>query len=505
MWRPRPYSMVLLRPGAPAVSSTHHASPESELSMSDHDSSGDGKGLWGGRFVGHLDPEMVLLNLSLDVDRRFWREDIRGSRAWAKALVGAGVLKDEEGERLDEGLKAVARVLEERGLDRGAPPDVPDEDIHSLVERMLHEEIGELAGKLHTGRSRNDQAATDHRLWGLGAERAIDERLAGLARALLALAESSVDIIMPGYTHLQQGQPVRVAHWALSHLWPLVRDRRRLAAALEATAVLPLGAGAIAGCPFPVDREFLARELGFRSISVNSMDAVSDRDWIADLLYVGAMIGVHVSRLSEDLVLFTSAEFSFLRLSDGYSTGSSLMPQKKNPDVAELARGKSGRLVGNLMRLLMVMKGLPTGYNRDLQEDKHVVFDTVDTLLLVLPALEGAVSSAELRPERISAALDSQLLATDLADHLVRSRVPFRVSHEVVGRLVSRAEKEGCSLADLDIEVFREAHPVLGPDVRDVFDWERSVEARDVAGGTSRRAVMEQLRAASRALDSTEA
>jgi argininosuccinate lyase len=264
--------------------------------------------------------------------------------------------------------------------------------------------------------------------------------------------------------------------------------------------VLPLGSGAIAGCPFPVDREALARELGFRSMSPNSIDAVGERDWAVDVLHAGALVGVHGSRLAEDLVIFSSLEFGFLRLSDGYSTGSSLMPQKRNPDVAELTRGKTGRLVGNLTGLLTLLKGLPTGYNRDLQEDKRFVFDTVDTLLLVLPALAGAVATCELRPKRIRAALDAQLLATDLADHLVRLGVPFRESHEVVGRLVRRAERDGVSLAELGTDALAETHPALGPDAAEVFDWERSVESRDLQGGTSRRAVTAQIDAARAAL-----
>lgn len=460
-----------------------------------------GTALWGGRFEGGLAPEMVPLNASLATDRRLWRHDLRGSRAWARALGGAGVLEAEEVDRIVEGLDRVAVRLEEKGIDGGAFDDAPDEDVHSLVERLLRDEIGDLAGKLHSGRSRNDQVSTDFRMWALENGARIDEALTGLGRALLELAERSVDIIMPGYTHLQQGQPVRAAHWALSHIWPVLRDRRRLHAALDAAGVLPLGSGAIAGCPFPVDREAVARELGFHSVSPNSIDAVSERDWAADLLHAGALVGVHVSRLAEDLVIFSSLEFGFIRLSDGYSTGSSLMPQKRNPDVAELARGKTGRLVGNLTGLLTLLKGLPTGYNRDLQEDKPFVFDTMGTLLLLLPALAGAVATCELRPERVSAALDAQLLATDLADHLVRLGVPFRESHEVVGRLVRLAERSGVSLGDLGADALAEAHPALGPDALEVFDWERSVESRDLVGGTSRRAVAAQVDAARIALE----
>ncbi len=450
-----------------------------------------GGGLWGGRFKEPMSERMVPLNRSLDVDRRLWREDIEGSRAWAKALEGAQVLSASEASTLRSGLDRVEARLEE-----GVPDGVEDEDIHSLVERLLGEEVGEVAGKLHTGRSRNDQVATDLRLWGLRATEEVDAYLHELIDALLDLAERGIEHILPGYTHLQQGQPVRAAHWVLSHVWPFMRDRDRIRHARECIAVLPLGSGALAGCPFPVDREVLREALGFRRVSENSMDAVSDRDWIAEFLFAGALIGVHLSRIGEDLLLFSSREFSFLRVGDGYSTGSSLMPQKRNPDVAELVRGKAARLHGNLSGLLTLLKGLPTGYNRDLQEDKGFLFDTVDTLRLALPALSGAVAGIEFRPEGMERAMDPELLATDLADVLVRAGVPFRTSHEIVGQLVTEAEERGIRLTDLPDSVFESAHPSLGAGARDAFDWERSVEARNLPGGTSRRAVEEQLKTA---------
>jgi len=455
-------------------------------------------GLWGGRFDGGMAPEMVPLNRSLPVDHRLWQEDLRGSRAWARALAKAGVLSGDERESLLHGLDQV-----ENRLARGIPLDGPDEDIHSLVERLLGEEVGPLAGKLHTGRSRNDQVSTDFRMWGMGAIHRLDQEVTRVMGALLVLADRGIDLILPGYTHLQQGQPVRAAQWVLSHLWPLARDRRRLRAAGVAAAVLPLGSGALAGCPFPVDRRGLAAELGFRSVSENSMDAVSDRDWALDLQYAGAVLGVHLSRLAEDLLLFSSREFGFVRLADGYSTGSSLMPQKRNPDVAELVRGKSGRLHGNLVALLTLMKGLPTGYNRDLQEDKGLVFDTVDTLELLLPALAGALATAEFRPQAVARALDAELLATDLADVLVRAGVPFRQSHDIVGALVRAAEGAGLPLSDLPEDVFASHHPALGQGrAREAFNWERSVESRDTEGGTSRRRVQEQMARARAELES---
>jgi len=459
---------------------------------------GDGA-LWGGRFDEGMSPSMERLNLSLSVDGRLWREDIRGSMAWARALGGAGVLTPAEVGTLVEGLGRVGERLEREGL-----AGLPDEDIHSVVERLLREAVGDVAGKLHTGRSRNDQSATDTRLWGIGAADRIRTELLGLTTALLSLAEQGEALPMPGYTHLQRAQPVRAAQWALAHVFALLRDVGRVDRARDAASVLPLGSGALAGCPFPVDREALRQELGFDRVSDSALDAVSDRDWMCDLAYAGAMVGVHVSRLCEDLVLFTTAEFGFLRLSDAYSTGSSLMPQKRNPDVAELGRGKSARLIGALTTLLTLIKSLPTGYNRDLQEDKAPLFDSVDTLLLTLPALAGAIGSARFRPEAMQRALDPQMLATDLADHLVRRGVPFRTAHEAVGRVVKYAEGSGVPLSDLSAaelrgvdERFGEAPPVL--------DWDASLESRDSHGGSSVRAVRRQLDDAARRIEALRA
>ena len=447
--------------------------------------------LWSGRIQGEMAEAMVPLNRSLAVDIRLWPQDIRGSQAWARALVRAGVLEDEEGTTLVDGLDRVATRLSESDHS-----DEADEDIHSLVERLLYEEVGEVAGKLHTGRSRNDQVATDFRLWGMDAAERLVRILGEVESALLDWATQSVEIILPGYTHLQQGQPIRAAHWILSHFWPLERDRAALRAVRDQAGVLPLGSGAIAGCPFPIDREFLRAHLGFLRISENSIDAVSDRDWALEFAIATARVGVHLSRLAEDLVLFGSKEFGFVRLSDGFSTGSSLMPQKRNPDVAELVRGKSGRLTGNLVSLLTVLKGLPTGYNRDLQEDKGVLFDSMDTLTIVLPAIEGAIRGAEFQTDHIEAALDPQLLATDLADYLVLAGVPFRKAHEVVATIVRRAEDQGIPVDQLSLEVFQEAYSGLDSDVFQVFDWERSVEAREALGGTARKAVLDQIMAA---------
>ena len=433
-------------------------------------------------------PEMVPLNLSLHIDQRLWREDIRGSRAWARALGRAQVLTEAEVEAILSGLDVVEARIDEDGLG-----DAPEEDIHSVIERMLGEAAGDVAGKLHTGRSRNDQSSTGVRAYGMTSAKRIEVDLRALCRALRDLAASGIDAVMPGYTHLQQAQPIRAAHWALAHVFAFLRDIERVRRAGDAASVLPLGSGAIAGCPFPVDRDALRKELGFERLSENSIDAVADRDWVCDLVYAGAMIGVHLSRLSEDLVLFSSVEFGFLRLSDGYSTGSSLMPQKRNPDVAELARGKSGRLAGNLTTMITLLKGLPTGYNRDLQEDKEALFDTVDTLDLTLPPVAGAVETATFVPERMLEVMNAQLLATDLADYLVRRGVPFRTTHEVVGRLVRTSEDSGVSLSELPLDAMKAEHEAFEQDVAEVFDWFRSADARDSDGGTSLRAVRDQL------------
>jgi len=443
-----------------------------------------------------MDPAMVPLNRSLDVDFRLWPQDVRGSQAWALALAKAGVLTEEEGRALARGLEAVGARLSGRG-----PDGAEDEDIHTLVERLLREEVGPLAGKLHTGRSRNDQVATDFRLWGMGACRALQDEVKGLLQALLKLAGEGMDLIVPGYTHLQRAQPLRAAHWALSHFWPLERDRTRLDRVWREASVLPLGSGALAGCPFPVDRGWLAETLGFEGVSENSLDSVSDRDWAASLAFAGALLGTHLSRLGEDLVLFSSKEFGLLRISDGFSTGSSLMPQKRNPDIAELVRGKAGRLFGNLTAFLTLLKGLPTGYSRDLQEDKALLFDTMDTLLIVLPAMAGAVRTAGFMKTGAEAHLSGDLLATDLADYLVRKGIPFRESHEIVGRAVRESEDRGVSLADLPVDVYRGIHPAFDAEMEQVFSWEASVEARAVPGGTARAAILAQMTQAGEALE----
>jgi len=448
--------------------------------------------LWGGRFAGETDERMHAFNASLDFDTRLYAEDIEGSIAWAWGLAGAGVLAAAEAEQIVAGLRAVRREFED-GTITFAPGD---EDIHTAVERRLTELIGPVAGKLHTGRSRNDQVATDFRLWVLRALDRLQEEVAALQQALVESAAAHPELPLPGYTHLQHAQPVTWAHWLLAHFWPLQRDRERLAQARQRAAVLPLGAAALAGTAYPVDREALAEALGFDGVSENSLDAVSDRDFAADFLYAGALLGIHLSRLGEQLILFSSREFGFVLLDDAYSTGSSLMPQKRNPDALELARGKAGRLLGNLTGLLATLKGLPSTYDKDLQEDKEPVFDTYDTLALALPVTAGVVQTLTLRPERMAAGLEAGLLATDLADYLVGQGVPFREAHELVGRAVQLAEEQGVGLDALTPAELRALDPRFGHDdqaLQAVFDVGAALARRNVRGGTGPAAVAAQL------------
>ncbi|MGY4707622.1 argininosuccinate lyase [Candidatus Bipolaricaulota sp. J31] len=445
--------------------------------------------LWKGRLPDTA-PEVRLLCDSLESDRRLYAADIRGSIAYARALGRAGVLTAEEVDALVRGLERIA--VEFKAGAFVAAPD--DEDVHTAVERRLTELLGEeLAGKLHTGRSRNDQVATDLRLWLLGEIPGIRQGLLALGEAIVAVAEAHIDLIMPGYTHLRRAQPVLFSHWLLSHFWRIARDLERLDALARRVAVMPLGAGALAGNPFGVDRGFLAAELGFSGPAENSLDAVSDRDFVAEFLFFAALCGVHLSQLSEDLIVFSSPEFGFLELDERYLTGSSLMPQKANPDPLELARGRAGTLIGTLCGFLAVLKGLPSGYNRDLQEDKEALFTAVDSLRLMLPVFAGIVRTMAVRPERMAAALEEEMLATELADHLVERGVPFREAHRAVGRLVRRARELGVPLGELPLEEYREIHPAFGDDVREVLDFRRAVGRRRSHGGTAPERVREQI------------
>jgi argininosuccinate lyase len=445
--------------------------------------------LWGGRFEGQTSELMEQFNASIGFDWRLYEADIEGSVAYAEALADIGLIGQDERDQLQRGL---GQILEEFGQGR-FELRLSDEDIHTAVERRLHELIGSVAGKLHTGRSRNDQIATDLRIYTRTAITRIDELLVEVQRALLGQAEAHQRALMPGYTHLQRAQPVPIAQWLLAHFWPLQRDRERLADCGRRLNLLPLGAAALAGNPFGINRELLAQVLGFDGVTPNSMDAVGDRDFVAELLFVGALIGTHLSRLAEDLIIYSSAEFGFVTLDDAYSTGSSIMPQKKNPDSLELTRGKVGRLVGNLTGLLTMLKGLPSTYNKDLQEDKEGLFDTIDTLTLTLPVVANVVATLQIHSERMHAALDDTLLATDIADELVRLGVPFREAHGLVGQLVRAAESERCALRDLPPDTIQRTHAGLAERWATIFDMQRSVEQRTVTGATASAALAEQI------------
>jgi len=450
--------------------------------------------MWGGRFSKSMNDRFAYLNASFRFDWRLYEVDIRGSGAYARALARANLISETERDTL---LKGLAQIKQEFAFGTfAAQPS--DEDIHTAIERRLGELVGAVAGKLHTGRSRNDQVATDARLFVLDAIAHLQSQLSNLQAALVEQAEQHLDVLMPGYTHLQRAQPILFAHWLLAYFWMFARDRARLNDSIARVSVLPLGAGALAGNALGIDREFLARELGLARVSENSLDAVSDRDFIAEFLFDAALIGVHLSRLGEDIVLYSSAEFGFLTLDDAYATGSSLMPQKKNPDAMELARGKAGRLLGDLTTLLTVLKGLPLSYNKDLQEDKEPLFDAVDTLDALLPVMAGAIRTMRVHADKMRAALDASLLATDLADYLVRRGVPFREAHRLVGEAVKRAEARGIALAELSLDEYKQIAPQFDADVQDVFDFSRALAAREIIGGTGPNAVCAQIAQAKR-------
>jgi argininosuccinate lyase len=456
--------------------------------VTDSSEAASGHRLWGGRFASETAPALHALNRSIGTDFRLWPFDIRLSKAWAVALWGAGVLSLEESKSLESGLDAVARRLA-----GGERPLESDEDVHTLIDRLLHEEVGELASKLHTGRSRNDQVATATRMWAMDAAVQLDSKVRELQGTIVRRAEELREAILPGYTHLQRAQPVSGAHWMLSHFWPLERDRARLASSARSASVLPLGSGAVAGCAFPVSRVLLQGSLGFEALSPNSMDAVADRDFVAEMVFACTLLATHLSRLAEDLILFGSSEFGFLRFGDSFTTGSSMMPQKRNPDALEIARGSAARVLGDLVSLLGTLKGLPSGYNKDLQDDKRALFDAVDTLELVLPAVNGSLAELQFDATRMAEALGSAMMATDLADYLVRRGVSFRTAHQIVGRLVRTSEERGVELADLSLEDFRAVHPAFEDDVREALLPRASIARREVDGGTGPEAVSRQL------------
>jgi argininosuccinate lyase len=451
--------------------------------------------LWGGRFEAQTDEMMEQFNASIDFDRRLYKADIQGSQAYARALVGVSVLTSEECEQIVAGLE---RVLNE--FDSGTFAFSPsDEDIHTAVERRLGELIGPVAGRLHTGRSRNDQVATDTRLYVLDQIARLRHLLINVQRAVIDQSEENMGVLMPGYTHLQPAQPILFSHWLMSYFWMLQRDVERLDGVEKRTAILPLGAAALAGNAFPIDCYAVAQELGFVSVASNSLDAVSDRDYIAEFLFWAALVQTHLSRLAEDLVVWSNPSIGFVEIDERYATGSSIMPQKRNPDSLELLRGKTGRLNGHVVSILTVLKGLPSAYNKDLQEDKEPLFDAIDTLTLALPIAAGAVSTLQVRADRMTAALDDELLATELADYMVSKGVPFRHSHHLVGQVIRRVAElsEGTdgtyTLTTLPLEAYQAIDERFGPDLYDALDAHRAVARRDVPCGTSPRAVRVQI------------
>ncbi len=453
--------------------------------------------LWGGRFEDTTDELMRRFNDSLSFDRRLYAADIKGSVAYAGALAEAGLINAEELDQLIQGLRQVREEFDTGTFE--AAPD--DEDIHTAVERRLGELVGEVAGKLHTGRSRNDQVATDLRLYLMAEIECLRSLLVDLQAGIVEKAEAHLDVIMPGYTHLQQAQPILFSHWLMAFFWKLERDQQRLEDVSARTSTCPLGAGALAGNPFSIDRGALAKTLGFSRVAPNSIDAVNDRDYVVEFLAWAALTQTHLSSLAEDLIIWTSREFRFVEIDDAYATGSSLMPQKKNPDSLELVRGKSGRVIGHLTGMLTTLKGLPTAYNKDLQEDKEALFDVIDTLKMELPVVAGVIRTLKVNAGQMASALDEAMLATDLADYLVRRGILFRRSHHLVGQVVRRAEEQGVPLTELNLSDYQAITPAFGEDVYEVFDFKRSVEARAVEGGTATPSVRDQIEKAQARLD----
>ena len=452
------------------------------------------KNLWGGRFTGAADAGFAAYNRSFPFDRRLFAADVRASSAHAEALRGAGVLTEEEAGAVTDGLRTLA---ERAASDPAFLEDEAVEDVHSFIESRLVELAGEVGRKLHKGRSRNHQAATALRLWLRDEIDLIDARARDAQAALLELAERHRDAVIPGYTHLQRAQPVLFAHWCLAYFEMLARDRARLADARRRTNVLPLGSAALAGTSYPVDRERVARALGFDSVSRNSLDAVSDRDFCVEFTAAASLVMVHLSRLAEDLIVYSTTEFGLVELGDAVSTGSSLMPQKKNPDALELLRGKAGRVFGHTVALLTMLKGLPLAYNKDMQEDKEAVFDAADTVRASLEVAAVVLRNVRLREERArEAAARGYMNATELADYLARRGLPFREAHETVGRAVLRALARGADLHELPLEELRAVSPLIEEDVYDALALDATLASKSQTGGTAPARVAEALEAA---------
>ncbi len=452
-----------------------------------------GRKPWSGRFAQATDPWVEAYTASIQFDRRLYRYDIQGSIAHARMLAKCGLLAKAEADKIVAGLHEIEGEIEREEF----RSDPSFEDIHMAIEGRLIEKVGEAGAKLHTGRSRNDQIALDLRLYLREEIRQVCRLVSGLQRALIAQAETHLDLVMPGYTHLQRAQPVLLAHHLMAYVEMLERDRARLNDALARVEVLPLGSGALAGVGLPIDRRFVASELQFPALSANSMDAVSDRDFVIEPLAAFALLMAHLSRLAEEIVLWASAEFGFIELPDAFATGSSMMHQKKNPDVAELTRAKTGRVFGALVALLTVVKGLPLSYNRDLQEDKEPLFDSVDSVKAALSVMASLVARLTFCRDRMQqAARDGFLNATDMADYLVRKGMPFRQAHEIVGRLVRRCLARRCRLEELSLEELQAASPLFDRDVFRYIALEACIERRRATGGTATVTVKKAIGAA---------
>ena len=457
-----------------------------------------GKNLWGGRFTGTVHPSFAKFNNSFGVDRRLFEVDIRASVAHCNGLVGAGILSAEVARTIKSGLET---ILDRAEADSGYLDEFDAEDVHSFVEARLVELVGDAGRKLHTGRSRNDQVATDLRLWLRDAIDQLSDKLRSTQEALLDLAESKPEAVLPGYTHLQRAQPILFAHWCLAYFEMLSRDRERLVEIRKRVNVSPLGSAALAGTSFSIDREAVARELGFEGISRNSLDAVSDRDFCVEFVSACSLIMVHLTRLAEDVILYATSEFGFFELGDAVATGSSLMPQKKNPDSMELVRGKAGRVFGRTVSLLTMLKGLPLAYNKDMQEDKEAVFDAFDTTGACLEVATLVLRNVDLREDRTQeAASHGMMNATELADYLVRKGMPFREAHETVGRIVVRALERRVELEGLELDELREASSMIEIDVLEALSLDRTLATKSQVGGTAPERVQEALSAARKTL-----
>ncbi len=448
--------------------------------------------LWGGRFSQDQSGLMKQFNDSFRFDQRLYAVDIQGSLAYAEALHLAGLLTNVELTSIQEGLEKVKVEFDAGQFETKAG----DEDIHTAVERRLSELIGETAGKLHTGRSRNDQVAVDMRLYIMKEIGETISLLEALQHKIIAKAEAHIKVLMPGFTHLQPAQPILFSHWLMSFFWMFERDKARLKDALARTAVSPLGSGALAGNPFPIDRAKIAEELGMTSISMNSLDAVSDRDFVAEFLFALSLIAVHISHFAEDIILFSNPAFNYLQIGEAYSTGSSLMPQKRNPDSMELARGKTGRIISALVNLLIVLKGLPSTYNKDMQEDKEALFDSVDNLTLTLSVVTGVVDSLVVFPEKMMAHLNEAMLATDMADYLVDCGVPFREAHHKIGEVIRYSEENNIPLSEIPLGVLQNIAPQFEEDIHKIFNFMQAINKKDGVGGTAPQAVSNQIEVA---------